>query len=111
MEDKTITIREMYEFQEKLQAKYQVQWGEPLSPAMSRNKLLWAYGEMGEAGDILKKKGPELIMNDPEVRHAFLEEMGDVLMYMWDVLICLGLSPEEFSEAYREKCERNINRW
>ena len=62
-------------------------------------------------GDILKKKGPDAIMNDPDVRHDFLEEMGDVLMYLWDVMLCLGLTPEEFSEVYREKCSRNINRW
>ena len=47
MNDNTLSIREMYEFQEKLQAKYQVKWGEPIGPEISRNKLLWAYGEMG----------------------------------------------------------------
>ena len=111
MADDTLSIREMYEYQRNLQAKYQLKWGEPISPGMSRNKLLWAYGEMAEAGDILKKQGPEKAMRDPELRRAFLEEIGDVMMYLYDVLLCLEMTPEEFSEVYRAKCERNKNRW
>ena len=40
-----------------------------------------------------------------------LEELGDTMMYMYDVMLCLELSPDEFAEVYRKKCERNINRW
>lgn len=111
MEDKTLTIKDMYTYQKNLQAKYAEKWGEPISPEMSKNKLLWAYGEMAEAGDILKKKGVDAAMNDLELRKNFLEEIGDVMMYLYDVLLCLGMSPEEFSEVYKAKCERNKNRW
>jgi len=106
-----LTIKEMYEYQRALQAKYDVKWGEPISPEVGKNKLLWAYGEMAEAGDIIKKQGAEAIMNNPETRAHFLEEMGDVMMYMMDVLLCYGLTPEEFQNVYRAKCERNKNRW
>lgn len=106
-----LTIDEMYEYQRALQAKYDVQWKEPIGPAMGVNKLCWAYGELSEAGDIIKKRGADAIMNDPEVRRHFLEEMGDTMMYMLDVMLCYSLTPEEFAEVYRAKCERNKNRW
>jgi NTP pyrophosphatase (non-canonical NTP hydrolase) len=111
MEDKTLTIRDMYTYQQNLQAKYSEKWGEPIVPETGKNKLLWAYGEMAEAGDILKKRGTDAAMHDPELRRAFMEEIGDVMMYLYDVLLCLGMSPEEFSEIYKAKCERNKNRW
>ena len=28
-----------------------------------------------------------------------------------DVMLCCGITPEEFSEIYKAKCERNKNRW
>ena len=111
MEDRTVTAREMHEYQKNLQDKYQVQWGEPISPEVAPRKLLWAYGEMAEAGDIIKKKGPKAILEDSKIRRHFVEELGDVMMYLYDVMLCYGISPEEFSEVYREKCEKNRNRW
>lgn len=111
MEDKTISVGEMYAFQKKLQEKYQVKWGEVISPEMSINKLCWAYGELAEAGDIIKKNRPEKVMADSELRRHLMEELGDAMMYMFDVMLCYGMTPEEFSEIYRTKCETNINRW
>ena len=110
MENK-LTVDEMYEYQRALQEKYQVKWKEPISPEISKNKLLWAYGELAEVGDILKKNPMEAVMSDPELRRHILEELGDSMMYLFDVMLCLGLTPEEFSEVYRAKCERNKNRW
>ena len=109
--DTTLTIREMYGYQQRLQARYAEQWGEPIEPQSAVRKLCWAYGEMAEAGDIIKKKGNDAIMHDPEERRHFMEEMGDVMMYMYDVLLCYGMTPEEFSDIYRAKCERNAHRW
>lgn len=111
MEDKTVTAREMHEYQKNLQEKYQVQWGEPISPRMAVRKMLWAYGELAEASDIMKKIGDEAILHDPETRRHFVEELGDAMMYLYDVMLCYDISPEEFSEVYRAKCERNKNRW
>lgn len=111
MENDKLTVNEMYEYQRALQEKYQVKWGEPICPEMSKHKLLWAYGELAEAGDILKKNKIEAVMTDPELRRHIMEELGDTMMYMFDVMLCLGMSPDDFSRIYREKCERNINRW
>ena len=109
--DSTLTIREMYGYQQRLQARYSGQWGEPIEPAVAVRKLCWAYGELSEAGDIIKKRGNDAIMNDPRERRHLMEELGDAMMYMYDVLLCYGITPEEFSDVYREKCERNAHRW
>lgn len=67
--------------------------------------------ELGEAADIIKKQGSQIIMEDTEVRTHFIEEMADVMMYYNDVLLCYGISIDEFSKVYREKHQRNMNRW
>ena len=51
------------------------------------------------------------MLNDEIVRTHFIEEMADVLMYFNDVLLCFGITPEEFSAIYRAKQERNMTRW
>ena len=112
MRDETLSIREMYLYQQRLQEKYAWQWGEPIEPDTAVRKLLWAHGELAEAGDILKKNGPiEEMLTHPEKKRHLAEEWGDAMMYMYDVMLCCGITPEEFSEIYKAKCERNKNRW
>ena len=112
MRDETLSIREMYLYQHRLQEKYARQWGEPIEPDTDVRKLLWAHGELAEAGDILKKNGPiEEMLTHPEKKRHLAEELGDAMMYMYDVMLCCGITPEEFSEIYKAKCERNKNRW
>ena len=112
MRDETQSIREMYLNQQRLQEKYARQWGEPIEPDTAVRKLLWAHGELAEAGDILKKNGPiEEMLTHPEKKRHLAEELGDAMMYMYDVMLCCGITPEEFSEIYKAKCERNKNRW
>lgn len=60
--------------------------------------------EAGEVGDVIKKQGPERIMEEPEVRRHFVEEMCDVM-------ICFGISPDKLAEQYRAKHRRNMTRW
>jgi len=100
----------MQELQRRLQEKYLDKWG-GLSPEKSIEKLLWLYGELGEAADIVKKSGSGAIMADEQTRHHFVEEMCDVLMYFNDVLICYGITPEELREVYIRKFEENMGRW
>ena len=64
-----------------------------------------------EAAQILKRRGADGVMNDPAVRAEFVEELCDVMMYYGDVLLCYGITPEEFEAAYRAKHERNMTRW
>jgi len=103
-------IRDMQEMQKALQARYLDQWG-GLSPEKGQNSLLWMLGEAGEVIDILKKKGHAAVMNDPEIRRHFVEEMADVMMYYQDVLLSFEVTPEELETVYREKFHRNMNRW
>ena len=66
---------------------------------------------MAEVGDILKKKGHTAVMEDSEVRGHFVEEMCDVLMYFNDIMLCMGITPDELKRVYLEKHERNMKRW
>lgn len=103
-------FRQMQEIQRQLQEKYQGKW-EKLSPQIGRNKLLWLFTELGEVADIIKKGGDEKIMEDPEVRTHFIEEMADVMMYFNDVMLCYGISVDELKSVYLAKHKRNMGRW
>ncbi|MBQ8556144.1 MAG: nucleotide pyrophosphohydrolase [Clostridia bacterium] len=100
----------MQSIQRELQEKYRDKW-EPVDPAHGRNKLLWMLAEIGEVTQIIKKKGDGSIMQTPEVRHDFIEELCDVMMYLNDVCLCYGITPEEVEVIYRAKHERNMHRW
>ena len=105
------TMEQMQEMQKRLQEKYQHKWGEPISPEIGKNKLLWMIGEISEVADIIKKNGAQAAITDERLRKALVEEMADVLMYYNDVMLCYGITPEELQKAYTEKFERNMNRW
>lgn len=100
----------MQAIQRELQEKYRDRW-EPVDPARGRNKLLWMLAEAGEAVQIIKKKGDQRIVDDPQVRRDFIEELCDVMMYLNDVCLCYGITPEEIETVYRAKHERNMKRW
>lgn len=102
-------FEEMQQIQRELQDKYR-QWG-GLPPEKGKEKLLWAYGEMGEVVDILKRNSSEDILRDREVREHFVEEMCDVMMYLNDVLLCYEVSVEEIERVHNEKHRRNMERW
>ena len=94
---------QMQEMQRRLQERY-AGWWEPVDPQRGLNKLMWMIAEVGEAAQILKRKGAQGVMEQPDVRADFVEEMCDVLM-------CYGITPEEFEAIYRAKHERNMTRW
>lgn len=77
---KDLRVSDLLRMQEELQEKYKGIW-EPVEPGRARLQLLWLVEELGEVVSIVKKRKIEGIMEDPEVRARFLEEMGDVLMY------------------------------
>lgn len=105
-----LKISEMMEMQRLLQEKYKDKWG-GLSPETGRNQLLWALIEAGEAADVIKKKGDQAIVSDPQARADFIEEIADTVMYLIDVLGCYSVTPEEFCSVYKKKADRNLNRW
>lgn len=104
------SLNEMQDIQKELQELYKSKWG-GLYPAKGRDQLLWMMIEAGEVADIIKKQGDQEIMEDEETRHAFIEELCDVLMYLNDVMLCYSVSPEELKKVYLEKHSHNIKRW
>ena len=110
MERPPFGLQRMQQIQTELQAKYQDKWG-GLSPEKSVSQLLWMMIEAGEMADILKKDGYEAVAQDGQTRRHFVEEACDVLMYLNDVLLCFGVTPEEVEAAYEEKHRRNMLRW
>lgn len=103
-------FEEMQAIQKELQEHYLARW-EGLSPEKGRDQLLWMMIEAGEAADVIKKRGDGPILDDPETRRHFVEELCDVMMYFNDVMLCYGVTPEELETVYREKHERNMKRW
>ncbi|MBR6187274.1 MAG: nucleotide pyrophosphohydrolase [Clostridia bacterium] len=104
-----LTIRELMEIQTALQEKYRGIW-EGDSPETAKHHLLYAVEEIGEVSAILKKRSAQAVVRDETVRTRFCEEMADVFMYLTDVLLCCGVTAEEFESAYRAKAERNLRR-
>lgn len=82
----------------------------PTEPEYGKDFILYMMEEIGETIAILKKKGCEAVVSDPDVRAAFLEEMSDVLMYYNDILLRFHVSAQELSEAYIRKHEQNMGR-
>lgn len=102
-----LKISEMLEMQKELFEPHKDKWP-PMTPEAGRNFLLFMVEEMGEAIAIIKEKGDKAIMDDPNVRAAFCEEMADVLMYYHDTLLRYGITAEEISDAYLEKHAKNM---
>ncbi len=107
--EKDLTISELKQMQYKLYEKNKENWND-MEPKAAKNHLLYMVEEMGECISIIKKKGIDEIMHVPSIRGRFTEEMVDVLMYYIEVLNRLEITPEEFSKAYVEKYQRNLNR-
>lgn len=105
-----LDFHEMQAIQKELQEKYRDKWG-GLSPQKARDSLLWMIIEAGEAADIIKKQGDAAVMENPETRRHFIEEMCDVMMYFNDTLLCYSITPEEVEDVYRAKHRRNMSRW
>ena len=99
---------EMFRLQEELRARHP-EWG-GLFPERAKDQLLWTYEEMGEIVAIFKKKELSEILEPGAVRSCFLEELCDVFMYLSDVMLCMGVTPEELTEAYRGKFHYNMKR-
>jgi NTP pyrophosphatase (non-canonical NTP hydrolase) len=104
-----LKISEMLNLSYKLWEKHSNSWS-PMRPEYGKNFILYMIEEIGESIAIIKKKGETEIMNNPEVREHFVEELGDVLMYFMDVLNRFNISPEEFSTTYINKFMKNMGR-
>lgn len=106
---KDLKISEMQEMSLKLWEKHKEKWS-PMEPEYAHYSMLYMIEELGEAIAIIKKKGEEDIMQVPEIREHFIEEMGDVMMYYIDALNRFHITPEEFATVYAKKFQYNMNR-
>ena len=104
-----MTMQDWMDIQNQLQEKYRGIW-EGDSPETAKHHLLYAVEEIGEVSAIMKKRSPQAIVTDAGLRAHFCEEMADVFMYLTDVLLCCGVTAEEFEAAYQAKAARNLTR-
>lgn len=104
-----LRISDMQRMQLELWERYKDKWS-PLTPEYARESILWMIEELGEVIAIIKKRGEKDIMTDSDLREKFVEELADVYMYFNDILLRFGVSPEEISDAYVRKFEKNMKR-
>lgn len=106
---KDITFAQMMDMQRELYEIHKDKWS-PRIPKTGRDFMLFLTEELGEAIAIIKKKGDQAVTDDPEVRSHFTEELVDMMMYFNEILICHGITPEEFATAYAKKHAKNMGR-
>ena len=104
-----MTVRDMMDYQRRLQEKYKGVW-EGDAPETAQHHLLYAVEEIGEVSAILRKRGAANTAGDPELQDRLCEEMADVFMFLNDVMICENITPEQFEAAYLKKMEKNLQR-
>jgi len=104
-----LKFSEMINMQRQLHEKNAHKWS-PLEPEYGRNTILYMVEEIGEVISVVKKKGDRAVIDVPQARDAFIEEMADVMMYFTDTLLRYHVSAEEFSEAYIQKHRKNMGR-
>ena len=109
MSKKDLSISEMQKMQLDLYEQNKEKWND-MEPKAAKNHMLYMVEEIGECISIIKKKGIDSIMNDKDVRNRFLEEITDVKNYYIEILNRLKITPEEYSNAYIEKHNVNMNR-
>ena len=109
MSKKDLSISEMQKMQLDLYEQNKDKWND-MEPKAAKSHMLYMIEEIGECISIIKKKGINAIMQDSDVRSRFLEEITDVQNYYIEILNRLKITPEEYSNAYIEKHNVNMNR-
>lgn len=109
MSKKDLSISEMQNMQLDLYEQNKEKWND-MEPNAAKNHMLYMIEEIGECISIIKKKGINATMQDSNVRSRFLEEITDVQNYYIEILNRLKITPEEYSKAYIEKHNINMNR-
>lgn len=109
MSKKDLSISEMQKMQLELYEVNKEKWND-MEPKAAKSHILYMIEEIGECISIIKKKGIDAVMENPEVRSRFIEEITDVQNYYIEVLNRLRITPEEYSKAYIDKHNSNMNR-
>lgn len=105
----TLNIKEMMDMQAELFEMYKDEWS-PRIPENAHRSLLWSVGEMGEIIEVFQKHGCHEAVKPGPVREHLMEETVDTMMFLWDMLSCMGVTAEEFSDVYRRKHAFNTRR-
>lgn len=109
MSQKDLSISDMQKMQLELYEANKEKWND-MEPKAAKSHILFMIEEIGECISIIKKKGINAIMEDKEIRARFIEEITDVQNYYIEVLNRLQITPEEYSQAYVDKHNYNMNR-
>ena len=104
-----LRISDLLAMQTELQNKHLDDWG-GTPPSKAREQLLWGICELGEVIDIIKKRGDDEIMNNPETRRHFVEEMADVIVVLDQILVRMGVSESELAFLEELKINRQLER-
>lgn len=104
-----LDVEKMQKLQYQLWERFRNCWP-PLEPQQARNSLLWMIEEVGEVISIVKKRGVNDVMTDAMLRKVMIEELCDVMMFLTDITLEFGISPEEFTKCYYQKHEKNMLR-
>lgn len=86
------------------------EWRKAISPQHGSRHLFLMMEEIGELSSIIKKRGDVAIMDNPQVRAAFIEEASDILAYLTNTLLCYKISPSEWSQSIQQKNQKNLKR-
>ncbi len=109
MSEKDLNISDMQKMQLELYEVNKKNWND-MEPKAAKSHILYMIEEIGECISIIKKKGINAIMEDKDIRARFIEEITDVQKYYIEVLNRLKITPEEYSKAYIDKHNSNMNR-
>lgn len=109
MKKNNLSIHDLMSLSKQLYELHKDTW-EPMEPEHARDSILYMVEEVGEVISVIKKKSVDEMMNNEVVRKHLVEEFTDVLMYFTDALNRFKITPEEFSNAYVAKFEKNLGR-
>lgn len=118
-DDKLVQMFEMQESYMRLLAKirsdFPQEW--PIEPSVKANQLEMRdliFNSMGELFEMIQelknsKKHRQTEVKDMD-RDKFLEEAVDAFKFFLEVMILVGVTPDEFFGAYVKKDQTNIER-
>lgn len=113
-------LEHLFSMQEKLMTRlaevypdftWPIDISEKSSQVLCRDVTLRATEELHEALQHLKKWKDHKVVDDYQFDHdAFLEEIVDSLHYIFELMILVGIAPDELHDAFEKKHLTNLDR-
>jgi NTP pyrophosphatase (non-canonical NTP hydrolase) len=110
-------LEEIFKLQEELATLLgmKVRVGDEDVDLYAGDVLVACMGMASESGEVLSEVNvltrPWARKTTVEARKALAEEAVDVFFFFVELMILLGLGPDDVLKIYREKWERNIKRF